>query len=475
MLPGLGGPVGRHARPTGVWFNPVPWTVLSATVVFLVLAIRQVPCVQTDATNAIDGFIRLCYSDIPLLWTGQEFGLGSPPFGGDSMVFPPVLGVILLGVIKVTGWLGADIRPDADIQTQLDGAQIFYAVSMVLLFVFFLAWVLSMVLLGRDSRNGRYRTWDGLLVAASPVVLAAGLISWEILPIGLCAIALVQFAQRRVLESGIILGLAAAAGTMPIGVVVAVAVCLLLHKKMKHLGIFLAAAVITWLVVHVPLLLNNSDVVVAFYKQQLNASTSYGSIWFMLQGMGVDIQGTGALGSMILALVLLVTFAWFFIAKVQPRVGTVVAIVVFITAMLGAAYTPQTALWLLFALVLARPFKTEYTLFWITQVGYYLAIWGYLAGHLTAAKTGPEGLYYFTIGLRLVVELGLVVLFYRDVMRAEGDRLRKPGHSDPIGGVLVAEEQEFEAPEGEPVRVEADEVELVQGEAEPDPKPARAL
>ena len=51
--------MGRHANPSGTWFNPLPWTILVASALYAVLAVRQVPCIQTDATNRVDSFIRL--------------------------------------------------------------------------------------------------------------------------------------------------------------------------------------------------------------------------------------------------------------------------------------------------------------------------------------------------------------------------------------------------------------------------------
>lgn len=438
LLPAFGGPMGRHARPTGRWFNPLPWTILTAALLFSVLAVRQAPCIQTDATNAVNAFIRLCYSDIPLMYTGQGFGLGTPPFGGDGgMLFPPVLGVLVLATVRLTGALGADIRPDADVQVQLDGAQVFFAVNAVMLFVFFLVWVVCTAMMGRGSEGGKYRTWDGLLVAGAPVVLASGLVHWDLLPIGLTALGLLQFSQRRVLEAGIVLGLAAAAGTMPIIVVIAVAVCIGLRGNWGHQVQFLAPAVVTWTVVHVPLVLTDVDQVISFYQNQVGGEASYGSLWYLLQTIGWDVRAAGYLGFMVLLFGLGVLVAWLYVSKRRPRVGTLVAIFVFLCALLGAAYSPQTGLWLLFALVLARPFRPEYIAFSIVQVGYYLAIWGWLSGHLTAAKTGPEGLYFLAIGLRLAVDVWLVVLFLRDIVRPGSDALRAPDHSDPVGGVLV--------------------------------------
>ncbi len=431
--------MGRHARPSGVWFNPMPWAILAASVLFMVLALRQAPCVQTDATNAIDGFIRLCYSDIPLMWTGQEFGLGNPPFGGDDVLFSPLLGVFMLMAVKVSGWLGAAIEPGADVQLQLDGAHIFFAVNAVMLFVCFLAWVVSMTLMGRDSR-GRFRSWDGMLIAASPVVLASGLIHWDLLPIGLSAVGLYQFSRRRLMESGIVLGLAAAAGTMPLVIIVAVTACIGLRGRVTHVVKFIVPAAVTWSVIHLPLLLRDAESVIAFYQGRVSGEASYGSVWFLVQLTGWSVRAAGYLGLLVLLIAMVATIAWLYGRKIRPRVGTLVAAFVFLTCLVGAAFAPQTALWLLFALVLARPFRLEYVVFTAVQVTYWFAIWGYLSGHLTAAKNGPTNLYFLAIAFRVLADLWLIFLFYRDMARPGGDILRAPDHSDPLGGVLVDDE-----------------------------------
>lgn len=431
--------MGRHAKPAGLWFNPLPWVILTASVLFAILVLRQVPCVQTDAANSIDAYIRLCYSDIPLLWTGQGLGLGSTPFGGDTMFASPLLGALLLITVTVAGALGAEIRVDADLQAQLDGAQVFFAVNAVVLFVCFLTLVISMTLMGRNSR-GQFRSWDGMLIAASPVVLASGLIHWDLLPIALSAVGLYQFSRARVIESGIVLGLAAAADTMPIVIVLAVAVCIALRGRPSQVVQFVLPAALTWTVVHLPLMLRRPNSVIDYYRGELSGEASYGSAWFLLQQTGVNLRFVGNLGFMILLLVILFTVAWLFIRRVRPRVGTLVAVFIFVTALLGSAFSPQTALWLLFALVLARPFRTEYIAFTVVQVTYWFAVWGYISGHLTAAKNGPTNLYFLTIMFMVMVELWLVALFYRDMARPGRDALRAPDWSDPLGGVLVADE-----------------------------------
>ncbi len=397
LLPGLGGPLGQHARARGPWFDPLPWTLLSATTLYLVLVLRQIPCVQTDATNAVNAFIRLCYSDIPVAYTQHGFGTGVPAFGGGEMFYPPVLGVVVLLTVRLTAALGAEIAPDASLQTQLDGAQVFYGINMVLLFAAFLAWVLSAMLLGRGSRGGRVRSWDALIVASSPIVLAAGLINWDLLPIGLSAFGLALLVRGRTFEGAVVVGLAAGAGLMAFGVAVAVVAHLALGGRRRQALTFALTSLAVWVVVHVPLLLSDAGPVRTFYAKQIGAEATYGSVWFLLQRLGVDVRAAGNLGFMLLVLFLLLLLAFWYVRGVQPTLGACVGIVVFSSVLVAPGFTPQTGLWLLFALVLAGPRRSRLIALTVVQLAYYLAVWGLLAGHLTLARGGPEGLYYLAI------------------------------------------------------------------------------
>ena len=417
LLPGLGGPLGQHARARGPWFDPLPWSLLSATALYLVLVLRQVPCVQTDATDAVNAFIRLCYSDIPIAFTQHGFGLGEPAFGGSEMFYPPVLGVVVLLTVRLAAALGADISPDAPLQTQLDGAQVFYGINMVLLFAAFLAWVLASMVLGRGSRGGRVRSWDALLVASSPIVLAVGLINWDLLPIGMAAVGIALLARGRTFEAAVLVGLAAGAGIMAIGVAVAVVAHLGLGGRRRQALTFALTSFAVWVVVHVPLLLSNPGAVRAFYAGQVDSEATYGSVWFVLQRLGLDVRAAGSLGFMLLVLFLLLVLARWYVRGAQPALGTAVGVVVFSSVLLAPGFTPQTGLWLLFALVLAGPRRSWVIALTLAQLAYFLAIWGLLSGHLTLAQNGPEGLYHLAIVARVGVDGWLL---YEFLGQAEG-------------------------------------------------------
>lgn len=433
--------MGRRALPEGRWFDPRGWLVLAGTVVFLALTMRQIPCVQTDATNAVDAIIRLCYSDIPLSWTSMGLGTGaSPVVGHEVLPYPPVLGVMILLTMQLTRLLGGQVAPDAQLQTQLDAAQIYFAISIVWLFASFLAWILTMMMLGRTSRR-QYRSWDAMWVAASPVVLAVGLISWELFPIALTMVGLLLLARERPVEAGAMLGLAASAGSMPFAVVVAVVTALVLRRAWRRLVALGTSLGVAFAAVHVPLMIADADAVLGHYRAQVSGSTSYGSLWYVLESVGLSLRETGSLGFMILLAFMATVVSVLYLYGRQPRIGSLVGIFVFASAVLAPAFPPQMGLWLVFAVVLARPSRPELVAVTVTQVAYWAAVWGWLSGALTAAQNGPQNLYYGALIGRVAVDVWIIVASLRDTTRfRECQILGYPdGWEAPAEATLLAE------------------------------------
>ena len=432
LLEGFGGPAGRYARRSGPWFDPLPWSLLVATVLFVVCSLRQIPCVQTTEGVRVNAFIVLCYSDVPLAWSSSGFAFGAHPFDGGQMQYPPLLGLLLCVAIGISGLLGAPIGASLGVQAQLDGAQVFYAVCMVLLFACFLLWVLCQTFMGRDSRGGRYRSWDGMWLAASPVVLASGLVSWDLFAVSLTALGLLLFSTGRPVWSGIVLGLAVCAGLVAIAVVLAVTLAFALRGRAGRAGAFLGAAAAAVALLHLPLLILNWEAVAGYYQGEATKNLSYGSLFYLGKMFGWEVRAAGSLGLMLTALLLVIVAAWLYLRGHRPRVGTLVVLFVFPTALFGATYAPQTALWLLLALLVGRPSRPEWAAFTVTQVIYWAAIWGYLAGHL---NSNPN-IYFAAIILRIVVEVWIFISCLCDAADPGHDPLRTPQVADPIGGVL---------------------------------------
>lgn len=413
LIPRLGGPMGRHARRTGVWFTPLPWAVFVAAGLFSLLFLRHVPCLQTDADDVVNTYIRACYSDLQPIFLGEGLGLGGSPLTSAQMTLPPLVAVLVLVSRAVAVALGAPVGVGASLQEQVDASVVFFAVTTVALFACFLVLVLCMGRLGRG--HTRSPSWDALVVAGSPVVLAVGLIDWTLLPLALTAVGLVLLARGATIPAGIVLGLAASAGTMPIAVVLAVVVALGLRRGWQSATTVGVGAASSFLLVHAPLLLSDPGRVFAFYHGEINKETGYGSIWYLFELMGAPTREIGSFAFAVLVLLLGVLIAWLYVTGRRPRVADLAAVMVLATAMLGPAFPPQTALWLLFVVVLARPHRTELVALTATQVAYYLAIWGWLGGGLTLAQSGPYLLYWLAIAFRWGVECWLLARILRSL------------------------------------------------------------
>ena len=219
---------------------------------------------------------------------------------------------------------------------------------------------------------------------------------------------------------------------MAIAVVLAVALAVVLRGRAGQVGKFLGAAAATVALLHLPLLILNWEAVARYYQGEATKNLSYGSLFYLGKLFGWEVRAAGSLGLMLTALLLVIVAAWLYLRGHRPRVGTLVVLFVFPTALFGATYAPQTALWLLLALLVGRLGRLEWVAFTVTQVIYWAAVWGYLGGQL---NSNPN-IYFATIILRIVVEVWIFISCLRDAADPGHDPLRTPQVADPIGGVL---------------------------------------
>lgn len=419
LLPVLGGPPGEHARTDGIFFRPLPWALAVGAVLFTILYLRHLPCLTTDPTNPINAYIRLCYSDIPTSYTWQGWATGTSPLAGDELTLPPMLAVLVWVTISFGRLLGADVGPAATEAQQYAGVPAFFGASAIVLFAAFLVLVIGSAYVA--ARNGR--PWAVMLIAASPVVLAAGLVSWDLVGLALTALGVMAVASGRALEAGLAFAMAASVATMPFAFVIAVVVALGLRRRWRRVAVVAVTFATTWLLAHLPFLVRDFDAVYGYYHSQVNKDISYGSIWFLLRERGVPFREFGAFTFVFTVLVVAILLAWLYVTGRQPRLGTLAAAIVLPVVLLAPAYPPQTGLWVLFALFLARPGHRMLWAFSVVQVLHYMAVWGWLSGHLTVEQHGPELLYYLAVLVRIASELALLLVVVRDLARPSLDPL----------------------------------------------------
>lgn len=436
----LGGPIGRRAVVSGVFFNPLPWAMLAALLNWALLVIRQLPCVQEEAGHPVNNFLRLCYSDIPILFQSRGMGLGKGLFVEQPLEYPVLIVAFIVAMRWLTSLTGSYIGEDATSQQQLDAANSFFAITALFLGVLFLLTVWTHIrlgdLAGESRATGiRVRSWDAILIAASPLVMLSGLINWDFLVIALTSYCLLFWARSKPFVSGLFLGLAFAAKFYPLVLIPALFLLCLRADKMKAFGYFIAGGAIAWLAVNVPYMAVSFTGWQYFWNFNVDRGADLGSLWYMLKLAGLDLPHVSvwSVGAMTICGLGIV---WLTLrAPMRPRLPQIAVLILIAFLAFNKVYSPQYVLWLLPFVVLARPKVLDVGVWTIAETLYYLAIWGFLEGIL-GIGSGADRLYWLSILLRIGVQFWIAYRVVNDILHPWRDPVREPYVDDPAGGVL---------------------------------------
>ncbi|CAM2872797.1 PF09594 family protein [Propionibacterium acidifaciens F0233] len=436
----IGGPVGAHARPWGLWFNPLPWSILVAGLSWVVLMLRQVPCQQHVYGTTVNTYARLCYSDIPLLYQGNGVATGAGLYSEAGLTHPPLVGALVAVCRWLTGLFGADVGASATGQEQLDASYLFFVLTAVVLFVSFLAVVVVQAELGAGSASWATqgvatRSFDALLVAAAPVVMASGLINWDMLAVALVGLGVLAWARCRPLVAGVALGAAFSTKFFPVLVLVALALVCRRGARMGAWRACLGGFAAAWALINAPLLLTDPHGWSLYWSSSIGRGADLGSLWYVFELMGLRVPGVNAVCLLLMAAALCAIALLVRRAPRRPRTAQVILLVLIAFAVCTKAYAPQCALWLLPFVVMARPRVFDWAVWNIAELVYFFAVWGFLDGVL-GPGTGADALYWGATLLRIGVQLWLAAQVCHDVLNPWDDPVRV-GHVDDLtGGVL---------------------------------------
>jgi hypothetical protein len=181
------------------------------------------------------------------------------------------------------------------------------------------------------------RPWDAAHLALSPLLVTAGLISYELLAVTLSAIALLALGRGRPLIGGLLLGLAVSSAPQVavIGVVTAVLAGryrLAAARVAASCAVFAGSALGCWLIVRILLLRGVTGELVTAGKGWFESVPGYGSVWLGPQLLEASRPGplTSVGGRALLAV-----FGWIF--GIGPLGGTATSVLsLLLLVVLGA-------------------------------------------------------------------------------------------------------------------------------------------
>jgi uncharacterized membrane protein len=117
------------------------------------------------------------------------------------------------------------------------------------------------------------------------------------------------------------------------------------------------------------------------------------------------------------------------VAPEPPRLAQLAFLALAAFLLVNKVWSPQYALWLLPLAVLARPRWRDVVIWQVAEVFYFVAIWWYLAGELTAAQYGAA------VAIRVAGLLWLAGFVVRDILRPAYDPVRP--YADPLAPVRL--------------------------------------
>ena len=439
---GIGGPLGEHARPHP-WWTPMRVVLAVAALAFVLGMVQRTPCVADNWTSDTVRYGSMCYSDVPYLYTARGFAAGYGPYvdtGGryPAMEYPVAIGYFAWVASEVTHVLAGS--PDLAERRDVAADQIYsvpgvawesglyFKVTAVLLapFVLVAAGLLTQVHPGRP--------WDAMLLAASPTLVLAGLVNWDLLAVAAVVAALWAWSRDRPLLAGVMVGLGTAVKLYPVFLLGALLVVCLRRRRMPDLLSAAGAALATWVLVNLPAVLYGFDQWKVFWTFNQDRGADLGSLWLVWQQRGhtVSTPVMNAVSLAAFAAVCLGVLLLGLCARRPPRIPQLAYLVVAGFLVVNKVYSPQYVLWLLPLVALARPRWRDVLVWTAGEVFYYGAVWMYLGGWTASSSSVgfPDRAYVAAILVRVAVEVYVAVLVVRDILNPWRDPVRADGVTD---------------------------------------------
>ncbi len=412
----IGGPLGRYAVSLAKGWRYYAAVLAAASAVPMAFGVlERAHCIERG-WNTPDQFWHACFSDLPVTYRDAGLGAGVVSFltggaGAPSAVQPPLTGFVMS--------LLASLVPSGPIEGRMRFYFALWAILGSLLLALTTWWTTASV------RRFPIRAAH---VALSPVVVLTLVVAPDILGVALTAAAMYFWSRERLVLCGVLLGLATAARSYPVVILVALLLVSVRAGRLPAWGRTAGAALVTFGAVLLLFGVLNPASAVASYRGWYGSGAGLGSPWLLPQLAGHPLP--------IRAVTLLCVVGWLAAVAAggvfalstprRPGVAEVSLVMVGIVLLTGTSFPVQSSLWLV-PLVALVGLRWKDHLYWgATEALHFLAVWLYLASVEVLDRGLPAGWYAFFLLLRLT---GAGWLVYRTWHTA---RLRTPAFEEEV-------------------------------------------
>ena len=347
-----------------------------------------------------DQYVHACYSDIPALYgeRGLDKGVWAYSSGDESVEYPVIQGAIM--------WATAKVIP-AGVNNYFYGS----ALLLALLFIFISLLVFKM------------KPEFSYLLPLAPAAIVSMYINWDLWAIATMLLAIYWFDRKAELASAIALGIAISTKFLPVFLLIPIAIIFFRQEKMAKFVKYAAITLTTFIAINLPVALTTPEGWWRFYDLNLNRGSDWGSLWYALSNLGLDLTHQNYLSVLLLAIGLTSLAIYLLQLRTPPQLAQIAIFVMIIVMAVSKVYSPQYVLWLTPLAVIALADKRDIKVFWFWQgaeILYHLAIWQHLA-QVTGAKFGLPVVAYSVITL---IRIGAsILLLVRLAARHQSSRV----------------------------------------------------
>ena len=356
-------------------------------------------CAQTGWQSP-DQYVHACYSDIPALYgeRGLDKGVWAYSAGADSVEYPVIQGAIM--------WITAKVIPNGI-------NNYFYASALLLALLFiFISFI-----------TFKMKSEFGYLLPLAPAAVASLYINWDLWAIAMMMLAIYWFDRKAEVASAVALGIAISTKFLPIFLLIPIAIIFFRQEKISKFLKYAAIAVATFALISLPVALTTPVGWWRFYDLNLNRGSDWGSLWYALSNLGLNLTHQNYLSILLLMIGLSALTIFLLQLRTPPTLAHTAIFVMIIVMAVSKVYSPQYVLWLTPLAVIALIDRRDLTVFWFWQgaeVIYHLAIWQHLA-QVTGAQFGLPVVAYSVIAL---VRIGAsLILLLRLAARHQSSRV----------------------------------------------------
>ena len=343
-----------------------------------------------------DQYIHACYSDIPALFGERGLSKGDWAYsnGVDSVEYPVVTGTVM--------WALAQITPDG-----ADAVNKYFHINIILI---------ALLLIFTSLIIFKLRPEFAYLYPLAPAGIASLYINWDLWAIIFMVGAIYWFDRKKLDLSALALGVSISTKFMPIFLLFPIIFIFMRRNQLRQSLNYIAITVLTFAAINLPVYLTTPEGWLRFYQLNLSRGSDWGSLWYALTGLGVNLPNLNYLSILLLLTGFAAIAIYILELRNTPSLASLSFIVLATVMCASKVYSPQYALWLIPLAVIALIDKRDLHAFWIWQgaeVIYHIAIWQHLAS-VTGAKFGlPLYGYALITLLRIAATIYLIATFVR--------------------------------------------------------------